>query len=326
MTKLRQTARQQLEQLLSALFLPGELIELRFIESWLSQGKKQSRVVRSAQWLRCRDVVAMHGDLTAFAKRTWANLYFGVCPRSNEGDADDRSIHTVRCVWCDIDCVSLDQALGRWRDADVPSPSIVVSSGTGIHGYWLLDQDLHSHEDHSRFRAMLPGFYGSFGGDHVQNLSRVMRLPGTLNYKDARNGRQPLPCTLCTCDSKLRYPFETFSRWIAPPEPEPLRKMLIASSMPASEPSADEILSRRTEAAALVGQLAKPSHDRSRRDFAVICDLLRLGLAKEEIWELVAGSSKFQSNGRPYFDLTFSNAERRVLFDGTSAGRVRVPT
>ena len=82
----------------------------------------------------------------------------------------------------------------------LPRPSFIVRSGTGIHGYWLLDREIHAFEERSRFVAMLPHFYRSFGGDHVQNLSRVLRLPGTMNLKDARSGRPPLPCTFLACD------------------------------------------------------------------------------------------------------------------------------
>ena len=82
-------------------------------------GKKRSRVVRAAQWLQRADVIAMHAGLTAFAKRTRANIYFGVCPRPRRGDADDGSIKTVRCVWCDIDDVGLDEAWTRWTDAGI---------------------------------------------------------------------------------------------------------------------------------------------------------------------------------------------------------------
>jgi hypothetical protein len=46
-----------------------------------------------------------------------------------------------------------------------------------------------------------------------------------------------------------------------------------------------------------------------------VCDLLRLGLSREEIWQLVARGSKFESNGRPYFDITIANAEKTVLAD-----------
>ena len=78
------------------------------------------------------------------------------------------------------------------------------------------------------------------------------------------------------------------------------------------------------EAMELVSRLDRPSPDRSRRDFAIVCDLLRLGLAKEEIWNLVSCRSKFESNGRPYFDLTFSNAERSIVLDGMPRSPSRV--
>ena len=321
MTTLREIARRQVDQFLSALFLPEELIELRFIESWLSQGKKQSRVARAAQWLQRADVIAMHADLTAFAKRTRANIYFGVCPRPRRGDADDGSIKTVRCVWCDIDDVTVDEAWSRWSHAGIPSPSIVVTSGSGVHGYWLLEQDLHSPNERSRLAAMLPWFYTSFGGDHVQNLSRIMRLPGTFNYKDARNGRAPRPCTLYICDADLRYPLEAFSPWFERAARESLEKKLSGPAGAAAKVSTDRPGPRPAQIAELLSRLQTPSRDRSRRDFAVVCDLLRLGLAKEEIWELVSGSSKFESAGRPYFDLTITNAERTVVPDGTTVSR-----
>jgi hypothetical protein len=208
MNKLPQTSRQPLEQFLSAVFRPEELIELRFIENWLHRGRKQSRVVRAAQWLPRDDVIARQDEFGEFAERTRANLYFGVCPRSHVGDANDQSIKTIRCLRCDIDRTTATDAHRRWTAAGIPFPSIVVSSGSGVHGYWLLERALDSTAYRSQLAAMLPRFYGVFGGDHVQNLSRVMRLPGTLNYKDARNGRPPRPCTLCTCEADLRYPLQ----------------------------------------------------------------------------------------------------------------------
>ena len=75
--------------------------------------------------------------------------------------------------------------------------------------------------------------------------------------------------------------------------------------------------------AELVGRLEMPTRDRSRRDFAVVCDLLRLGLAKEDIWQLVSASSKFESAGRSYFDLTITNAERRIVLGETTASQSR---
>ena len=326
MTKLRQGARRQLEQFLSTLFLPDEFIEIRFIESWVLRGKKTSRVVRAAQWLRPHEFASQHGEITDFAEHERANIYFGVCPRLRKGDANDDRIKTIRCLWCDVDSVTAEEASERWNDTEVPRPSIIVRSGSGIHGYWLLERDLESPEERLQVVAMLPHFYRSFGGDHVQNLSRVMRPPGTVNYKDARNGRPPRLCRLCTCRPEVRYPLESFAPWIEQAEPQRRRRTPSGSTGSATEFPAKATVVRNTEAVAIACRLGKPSQDRSRRDFAIVCDLLRLGLTREEIWPLVCHSSKFESNGRPYFDLTIANAERRILLDQPTVGRSRAST
>jgi hypothetical protein len=326
MTTLRYAARRQLEEFLTALFQPDELIEIRFIESWAFRGRKKSRVARSAQWLRRDELISQHDEIADFARKKRANIYFGVCPRSHKGDSDDQAIETVRCVWCDIDDVTVDQADARFNEADIPMPSIVVNSGSGVHAYWLLEAELKSPATRSRIAVMLPYFYRSFGGDHVHNLSRVLRLPGTLNYKDARNGRPPLPCTLCSCDARRRYSLETFCHWIELAESEPQVTPPGQRSGAQDTPSPDEFLAGRAEAVELASRLDRRSPDRSRRDFAIVCDLLRLGLAKEDIWELVSGRSKFESNGRSYFDVTISNAERRILLDGTAPSQRSVPS
>ncbi len=321
MTILQQESRRQLERFLRTLFLPDELIELRFIESWVSHGKKKSRVVRTAEWLRCEEFVSLHGEITDFARRKRANVYFGVCPRAKKGHSQDDHIRTVRCLWCDIDDITVKDASRRWDVAGVPRPSIVVISGSGIHAYWLLDHDTPSREERSLISAMLPHFYRSFGGDHVQNLSRVLRPPGTVNCKDARNDRPTQSCMLCTCLPELRYPLAAFSEWIDQAERHESRELSPSQPRLATNDAAQEVLARNAEATALVRQLGEPARDRSRRDFAIACDLLRLGLTREEIWPLVSDSSKFKSNGRPYFDVTIANAEKRILFDPHTAGR-----
>lgn len=320
MTTSKRRAREQLEQFLSALFLPDELIELRFIECWVSQGKKTSRVVRAAEWLPPGGFLSAHEKLNASAQRTRANIYFGVCPRANAGDADDQAIKTVRCIWCDIDQVTTDEADRRWNAASVPAPSMVVRSGSGVHGYWLLDRDLTSHEDRSRLAGLLQNLYRSFGGDHVQNPSRVLRPPGTMNYKDARNGRKPLPCTLHTFSPEVRFPLDAFAPWM-----QTQQKAQAEPAGAAAVPSKPRSFTgrrfrQRSKIAELVNRLLLPSPDRSRRDFAIVCELLRLGLSHDEIWSLVSTTSKFESSGRPYFDLTIANAEKIVLVERADVG------
>ena len=128
-----------------------------------------------------------------------------------------------------------------------------------------------------------------------------------------------------TVDLTRSYPLQAFSRWFDQFEEE------WASRSPNPRKIVSHVLSgqppcRSAEVKELVGRLDRPSPDRSRRDFAIICDLLRLGLSRDEIWELVAGTSKFESAGRPYFDLTFTKAERSVFVDQTDSRQPRAVT
>jgi hypothetical protein len=58
----------------------------------------------------------------------------------------------------------------------------------------------------------------------------------------------------------------------------------------------------------IVNLLEANVRDRSRRDFRVVCELVRLGMNADEIWALVASQSKFATNGIAYFRTTLRNA------------------
>jgi len=58
---------------------------------------------------------------------------------------------------------------------------------------------------------VLSGITVRIGADHAFDLSRLLRLPGTMNRKDERNGRTPVPCELVECDPSRRYPFSVFA-------------------------------------------------------------------------------------------------------------------
>jgi hypothetical protein len=115
-----------------------------------------------------------------------------------------------------------------------------------------------------------------------------------------------------------------FCRWIAVTREEQQRRQLPPARI-ATAASSTRVHTERPEVAEIVRNLDRPSQDRSRRDFAVVCDLIRLGLSAEEIWPLVASRSKFESNGRAYFDVTIANAERMVLLDRPSVRQAPSP-
>lgn len=158
---------------------------------------------------------------------------------------------------------------------------------------------------------VLAGIARALGGDHTNDLVRLLRVPGTLNRKDERNGRKPVPCTLIECDSTREYPLSTF---------EPLKSASVESgrakkiaAMPLPKPR-NKISSSKADTLAdlIAASSIAPVGARSEADFAVCCDAIRNGLSKEEVWTQVEQVGKFAEQGRRYFDLTWENAEYDV--------------
>lgn len=94
----------------------------------------------------------------------------------------------ITALWVDIDGHTPDD-YQRLVNALIP-PSIVIDSGGGYHGYWLLESPLAVTEDNrAEIVQTLKGMALALGADtKVADLARVMRLPGTVNTKPERNG------------------------------------------------------------------------------------------------------------------------------------------
>ncbi|WP_162615928.1 phage/plasmid primase, P4 family [Solilutibacter oculi] len=134
----------------------------------------------------------------------------------NEGGQDDASINRVRAHFVDIDRKDFesDEACerairfaleGRHHDTDPmppdwPAPSIVVSSGGGgAHAYWLVKNC-----EPALFTKIQRELARKFNGDaSCSNLSRVMRVPGSIHRKG-----WPTPVELVACNPARRYTLE----------------------------------------------------------------------------------------------------------------------
>ena len=68
-------------------------------------------------------------------------------------------------------------------------PSILVHSGGGFQAYWLLREPLGlENGNYSHVEAIMKRLNLALGGDvGTQDISRILRLPGTLNMKLAGN-------------------------------------------------------------------------------------------------------------------------------------------
>lgn len=63
-------------------------------------------------------------------------------------------------------------------------PSITVRSGNGLHLYWLLSEGIAADPDSiARIEMLNAQLSDLVGGDHVQDVTRLLRVPGTHNTK-----------------------------------------------------------------------------------------------------------------------------------------------
>lgn len=296
-------AQTELRAFTDALFPPDDLVELRLVESWNERGKSQARVL-SRSWQRAAELPAAWASL-AEKNAQGANIYFGVNPRTGRGGRKD-SVRTIRSVWADFDGIDLAEARSRWLPHLPEEPSIVVASGHGVHAYWLLRRPfvIRRERERRRFEAMLKAIYRRLGCDSVQDVSRVLRLPGFWNVKGHRNGASPVPCTVLHLERHRRYPFASF----APAWND------VGDEAPRTGSRVGGAASGDANVGQLAAELNRHVRDRSARDFAIVMRLLRQGLSAGEIWTLVHDKSKFRD--RPdYFETTLRNALRELGTD-----------
>ena len=143
---------------LQALFAPGDTILIRPIETWIEDAKKKSETDykgteyhlnglrnRAGNWCPSPDRLVQTVDRQAKrSTHTFANVFFGVCPRHGSGGQYDQAwqIRTVRVLWADVDDGTPKDAVERCKTAGLPEPSIVVASGKGGHLYWILNEPI----------------------------------------------------------------------------------------------------------------------------------------------------------------------------------------
>lgn len=161
-----------------------------------------------------------------------------------------------------------------------------------------------------RVQDTLGGIAAAIGGDHTQDLSRLLRLPGTMNRKNERNGDQPKPCELVFVHSERRYPFELFAKFADKAPAKQKRDALAAIPLPALR----NLTAAKTDTLAgkiLLCQTA-PHGTRSEADFHLCAWAIEKGIEKSKVWIRCRTIGKFAECGEPYFDLTWNKAADHV--------------
>jgi hypothetical protein len=147
-------------------------------------------------------------------------LFFGVASRKTTESGDLGNCQHLSALYTDIDFKITPEAQARQSlGAFQLPPSVVVLSGGGLHGYWLLRESVDLGEDGSATRAkgLLRRLALHLGGDlAAAEPARVLRVPGARNHKytPART------VTLEVFEPSRRYNPSEFE-WLLPPEPTP---------------------------------------------------------------------------------------------------------
>ena len=142
----------------------GAYVELRWR---LRTGRGMGREFVAVRDPRLADVIQARGRET--------DLYVGVAPRRRlEGTR--AAVERCHALFVDCDTPESIAALDAFR----PSPSMVVNSGHGKHGYWSLwppvGPDELEHANRRLARAL--------GADmRATDAARILRPPGTFNHK-----------------------------------------------------------------------------------------------------------------------------------------------
>jgi P4 family phage/plasmid primase-like protien len=121
------------------------------------------------------------------------NTYFGVHPIDIQKEPGQRStiadISAINCLFAEYDAKDFggdkSKAWARLEAVDLPA-SIIIDSGGGYHGYWLLKEPfIIRSEDDRRYAQQVQRQWVAYAGgdDGAQDLARVLRVPGTKNYK-----------------------------------------------------------------------------------------------------------------------------------------------
>jgi putative DNA primase/helicase len=160
---------------------------------------------------------------------------------------------------------------------------------------------------------ILSGLAAAIGGDHTTDVSRLLRVPGTWRRKDARNGAEPLLCTIADLDPQRLYDLVDFERF-AERSPARQRRLKVAGvKLPRVRKQLSAGVENKLNSHILASSLE--ADDRSTSDFSLCCFAIRRGIDPEYLWGQVADVSKFQARGREYFDLTWQAACAAVRED-----------
>jgi hypothetical protein len=241
------------------------------------------------------------------------NVYVGACPRSQPSGRRE-AVTVVPSAWADLDFHQIDPtnrdlamelAHRRVEALGIP-PTLLVHTGNGLQVWWLFHEPVAISDKWpaERFEAINLGLAKRLGGDHVQDLGRVLRVPGTMNLPDARKrARGCVPVTARLIDaSGPTYLPENFASISISVPPAPSRHLEAARVEVPQEPNPEvlEAFSGLLEALDPFHPLVRTwrgdrelvDDSRSGWDMALANQLVRAGIRDEFVPHILRAFAK----------------------------------
>ena len=178
---MRAMPNDEIKDFLISLFkhMPQGYIEVRIIED-----KKKGRVFDRRWYSTVDGLLADLPHIIKFAEDKKAGIFFGVLPRFSEGVGKSEDTLPGIAAWVDLDFRDYKGGEGECRKIleqfPLP-PSVIVRTGHGLHAYWLFREP----EEPTVLVNIAARLANALGGDNVADAARIMRLPGTMNLKEA---------------------------------------------------------------------------------------------------------------------------------------------
>ena len=243
------------------------------------------------------------------------NIYFSVNPTTSavSKKASRQDIACVEYLHVDVDPrageILTDEQpriLQKIRDFK-PVPTCVIFSGGGYQAFWRLEEpiqidgDITRAEAAKRYNMQLEIL---LGGDNCHDISRIMRLPGTMNRPNAKKrkrGREEVMAELVHFDATVSYPITDFTaaqqvQTSASAGFSGGRSELTPKVDTANIPRVSDLDELGDDVKGWVKVLINLGHDpdnpkrfesKSHTLFAVICELLRAKIPDEIIFSII---------------------------------------
>lgn len=107
------------------------------------------------------------------------NAYVGIYERKSKRNGKTDNCTKTNVIYLDFDNMELEEVKHRIDMAQIPLPSMIVSSGKGYHVYWLLDEPAGHN-----LKPVIEELAKVLGADTVAtDTARILRIPDTNNMK-----------------------------------------------------------------------------------------------------------------------------------------------